>query len=82
MHQTAVSRKEAAHRAARSQLDNEADRILRDAEVGALTGLSRTTRWRLTRDGKFPKPVRLTATAVGWKSSSVVQWIAERESVA
>ena len=51
----------------------EPDRILRDAEVGSLTKLSRTTRWRLTRERKFPAPVKLppTGSAVGWRESDI-----------
>jgi len=77
---TPSTTKEAARRATQGQRDEaEADRILRDGEVCALTGISRTTRWRLIREGRFPKPVRLTSTAIGWRASSVAQWIAERE---
>jgi prophage regulatory protein len=56
------------------------DRILRDEEVRSLTGLSRTTRWRLIRAEKFPKPVKLTESAIGWRESSVLAWISAREA--
>jgi prophage regulatory protein len=56
------------------------DRILRDAEVRNRTGLSRTTRWRLVRAGKFPKPVRLTEHAIGWRESAIEEWLASREA--
>jgi len=54
----------------------EADRILREVEVGHRTGLSRTTRWRLAKAGKFPSPVRLTERAIGWRESAILAWIA------
>jgi prophage regulatory protein len=42
-------------------------------------GLSRPTVWRLVKQGKFPKPIRLTsAHAVGWLSSEVQAWIQAR----
>src|SRR3954467_3428739 len=53
---------------------------LRDAEVRNRTGLSRTTRWRLVRAGKFPKPVRLTEHAIGWRESAIEEWLASREA--
>ena len=56
------------------------DRILRDAEVGDRTGLSRTTRWRLVRAEKFPKPVKLTEHAIGWRESAIEAWLASREA--
>jgi prophage regulatory protein len=73
-----ISERELDHRATQST----ADRILREREVEEQTGLSRTTRWRLIKAGQFPQPLRLTSTAVGWKQSSITEWIASRESAA
>lgn len=47
------------------------DKIIRSKEVQALTGLSRTTIWRLEREGKFPARVPLTASNVGWRLTDV-----------
>lgn len=55
-----------------------ADRILREPEEKELTGLSRTTRYMLERDGKYPRAVRLTGRARGHLLSEVMNWIAER----
>jgi prophage regulatory protein len=55
------------------------DRILRDDEVRKRTGISRTTRWRLIKVEKFPKPVKLTEHAIGWRESSIDAWLASRE---
>lgn len=54
------------------------DRILRDAEVRERTGLSRTTRWRLIRKGRFPASVPISDHAVGWRESEIEAWIAAR----
>ena len=51
-------------------------RILGEPEVHRLTNLSRTTRWRLEREGKFPKRVRLSGNRVGWQADEVLAWIA------
>jgi prophage regulatory protein len=65
----------------RRAAQNARDRILRDAEVGDRTGLSRTTRWRLIREGKFPRPLKLTEHgAIGWRQSSIDAWVASREA--
>ena len=40
------------------------DRFVREPEVHRLTGLSRTTRWRLERAGKFPRRRRISENAV------------------
>jgi prophage regulatory protein len=55
------------------------DRFIREREVNQLTGLSRTTRWRLERQGKFPSRRRLSSNAVGWLESEIRGWIATRE---
>ena len=54
------------------------DRVVRDSEAGKITGTSRTTRWRLEREGKFPRRVQLSAGAVGWLASELQAWIRER----
>ena len=33
---------------------------------------------KLTRRGEFPKPIRLSAGAVGWPDSEIQGWLAER----
>jgi predicted DNA-binding transcriptional regulator AlpA len=43
--------------------DTEPTRLIRWAEVHKRTGLSRTAVWRLERDGKFPRRVRLMGEA-------------------
>ena len=58
------------------------DRILREPEVQRTTGLSRTTRWRGVKAGTFPKPVKLTASTIGWYQTDVAHWLAERRAAA
>lgn len=52
--------------------------ILREQQVAQLTGLSRQTRWRMVKHGRFPKPVRLTGRSSGWLRSEVDAWIKAR----
>jgi len=58
--------------------DSESDQILRANEVHELTGLSRTTIWRLERKGGFPARLPLSAGSVGWRKSEVDAWIKSR----
>jgi prophage regulatory protein len=51
-------------------------RILGEPEVYRLTNLSRTTRWRLEREGKFPRRLRLSGNRVGWQADEVLAWMA------
>ncbi len=57
---------------------NAPDRIVRAAEVQKITGLSRTTLWRLENRGEFPGRVPLGPGSVGWKLSEVELWIKGR----
>ena len=58
----------------------ETDRILPGSAVEEKTSLSRSTIWRLERDGKFPKKCRLSANRVGWLQSEIMAWLQERAS--
>lgn len=55
--------------------------IIRPRELPTVTGLSRTTIWRLEKDGKFPKRVRLSAGTVGYRRAEVEAWQADRPNV-
>lgn len=50
-------------------------KFLREPQVAELTGLSKTTRWRLEKLGTFPKRRQLSMKAVGWLSSEIEDWI-------
>ena len=56
-------------------------RLVRECECASLTGLSRTTRWRLERHGKFPMRRRISDNAVGWLESELLDWVQSREPV-
>lgn len=58
------------------------DRILRRPEVEEITGFSRSSLYAAIADGHFPKPVKLTARAVGWKQSDIEAWFASRKQAA
>jgi prophage regulatory protein len=53
-------------------------RLLRFPDVRNRTGLSRSTIWRLERDGSFPRHRRISANAVAWPEDEVVAWIRSR----
>ncbi len=62
-----------------SKIQQAIDPILRLPEVLRVTGLSKPTIYRMTKDGTFPKQYRLSARAIGWKLSEICEWTAERE---
>lgn len=51
---------------------------LRIGLVMSLTGLGRSTIYRLMADEQFPPPVRLTKRIVVWRRADVEQWFETR----
>ena len=54
------------------------DRLLRRREVEIITGLSRSSIYRLMKEGDFPRPVRVGPTAVRWRESDIEAWMKSR----
>jgi prophage regulatory protein len=50
-------------------------RFLRFPVVRARTGLSRSTTWRLEREGRFPQHRRISRNAVAWVEGEVTAWM-------
>jgi prophage regulatory protein len=50
-------------------------RFLRFPAVRARTGLSRSTIWRLERQGGFPRHRRISRNAVAWVEDEVTDWM-------
>jgi prophage regulatory protein len=61
--------------------------ILRMAQLKAATGKSRSEIYDDIKQGKFPRPVRLSrgGKAVGWLETEILEWqrnrIAERDAI-
>lgn len=53
---------------------NLTDRTIREAECRQITGLCRTTRYLMEKEGKFPARRKLGGRAVGWLLSEVTAW--------
>lgn len=56
------------------------DRLLPWDRVRDVTGLSRSTAWRLQQVGDFPEPVRISPNRVGWWESELTAWKATRKT--
>jgi prophage regulatory protein len=55
--------------------------FISERTVCELTGLSRTTIWRLQREGSFPIRRALSPGKVAWLESEVEQWIESRPQI-
>ena len=61
----------------------DSQRLLRAREVYVeRLRISRSSFYTLVREGKFPRPVQITARRVGWRESAVEAFIASRPEVA
>ena len=50
------------------------DRFLPWRKVQDITGLGRTTAWRLRRAGDFPHPVPISPGRVAWRERDIAAW--------
>lgn len=57
------------------------DRIVRPAEASAITGRSLASIWRDEKAGTFPRRIRIGTNAVGYRLSSLQEWLDSRETV-
>lgn len=56
------------------------DRMLRLNEVEHLTGLRKSSLYRLIQESKFPRGIRLSARATAWSLNAVSAWIEARKA--
>ena len=52
------------------------DRLLTIKQIAAETGISRSTIYRLTRKGVFPKPIPIRDRGKRWPESAIKVWLA------
>jgi len=65
----------------RQAAEAQAPVFVRMAAVVRMTGLGRSTIYRLMAEDKFPSPVRLAKRAVAWRRIDLEVWSAERPTV-
>jgi prophage regulatory protein len=53
-------------------------RILRKPELQHMIGLSDASIWRMERQGKFPKRIKIGGKSVGWFSDEISEWFEKR----
>ena len=61
--------------------DAKSTEILREREVRARDGKSRTQRWRDIRAGRYPAPIQLGPNSIGWFEHEIEAWLASRPRV-
>lgn len=64
-----------AHASEGFEMNNKLHRLPAVIEI---TGLGRSTIYRMMDEGTFPKPIKLGQRAVAWQDDLIRQWIASR----
>ena len=54
------------------------DILLRQPEVSRITALGRSRVYELICEGDFPRPVKIGARSIAWKSSEIQRWVDSR----
>lgn len=57
-------------------------RIITKKQLREIVPYSHQHIWRLEREGKFPRRVKLGAKRVGWLYSDIEKWVHERMAAA
>lgn len=58
-----------------------AERVIREAECRQLTGICRTTRYMMEKEGVFPARRKLGGRSVGWMLSEILEWQRQQPKV-
>lgn len=58
----------------------EIDRILSRLQVARILGVSPTTLWRMVNRKLFPRGIRISPGRVGWRTSTVRDWLKARSN--
>lgn len=59
---------------------NQIPTLLRLSDVMSLTGLPKSSLYRMIGNGAFPKMVKLSARSVAWRQADVIGWVESRQS--
>jgi predicted DNA-binding transcriptional regulator AlpA len=58
------------------------ERLVTQAHVLRLVGLSRASLHRLRTQGAFPRPVQVAGRRIAWRHSDVLSWLRSRPALA
>lgn len=61
-------------------MKNEVKPLMDQKDVLATAKISRTTLWKMIKDGRFPKPIKI-GSALRWKPETVQTWLENLEAV-
>ena len=57
----------------------QSNRIISITELSQLLSKSRVSIWRWERDQILPKPIKVQGRTIGWRESSILEWLETQE---
>lgn len=54
--------------------------FIREADLRKIVPIGATTLWRWVREGKFPKPVKLSERVTAWRAEDVREWLSQQKT--
>ena len=57
------------------------DRLVRMRELVGIVSMSRANIYRMVKQGKFPKWIKLAERTSAWRLSEIEAWIKDKENV-
>ena len=58
---------------------SQSNRIVSIIELSELLSKSRVSIWRWERDGILPKPIKVQGRTLGWRESTILEWLETQE---
>ena len=56
------------------------NQLIRQQELLEILKISRSTLWRMRCNQLIPPPINISARILGWESSVIEQWLAQRKN--
>lgn len=60
----------------------ETTRIIRPKELAEILGVTTVTLWNWRQQNKIPPPISFGPKFIGWRESTIEQWLSEQEKTA
>lgn len=60
------------------QIDLPSTGFSREKNILRIIPVSHSTLWNHVKQGKFPKPVKLSGNITAWRNEDVIAWISEK----
>jgi len=59
----------------------QSSRIVTIGELSKILSKSRTSIWRWERAGILPRPIKVAGRTLGWRESTITEWLDNQEVV-